>query len=535
MTKPEETCEDLRIRAIKRCRPRRYDHRVISPSRRLGAGVCAAAVTCLVALAGAEGCRRDAGTVTGSGSPSSRGGGTGDALFLASAPVWIPEENEADLTAMGIGRLYVAAATLRRDGKIVPLPPPPTRLPRPAVLAVMGEPMAAELLGSGGGETLGKAWSEALAPVVAEAKKWADVSGVLLHLDPAPQNAGTLAAAARALRAGLGGLPVSVTVRGTEPPSSWKPLAGAVDELLLFSFGRRPELGDRLVSEISDETVRDMPAPFRLLMAPGGFGRGGDGTTFTGPWIPDGEMVALSRDPSIDFGFGQVLSEEAGSVYTFRLRSGFRPAASRLAAFGGAARFQILSFSEAVRLLALASRWEAPRLVGRAFLVEGVPRDPHLTGYVAIRDLLEGKPLDLKLDVASRPGSSGAGWTEFSIRTTNLSPTPSDLSRLNNWIQARVEGGVFSSVKIGSFDRFELLSSQAQGYRPLALGRAVVARFFENLLAPGLVRETGPIRVSGARPKVFLSWHVTGPDGKIADGPETEAAVGARALRPGGR
>jgi hypothetical protein len=497
---------------------------VISPSRRFGAGVCAAAVTCLVALAGAAGCGRG----PASGTRSSAGGRTGDALFLAAAPVWIPEENEPDLAAMAIGRLYVAAASLRRDGRIVPLPPPPTKLPRPAVLAVMGEPGTADFLGGGNGEALGKGWAAALAPVVADAKGWADVAGVLLHFDPAPENAGTLAEAARALRAGLGGLPVSVTVRGTEPASSWKPLSGAVDEVLLFAFGRRPEMGDRLIPEISDETAREMPVPFRLLLAPGGFGRGGDGTTFSGAWIPDGAMAQLSEDRSLDFSFGQILSEEAGSVYTFRARPGVRLAATRLAPYGATARFQILSFSEAVRLLGLASRWEAPKLVGRTFLVEGVPRDPHLTGYAAVRDLLEGKPLDLKLDVESKAGPSGAGWTEFSVRVTNLSPTPSDLSRLNNWIQARVEGGVFSSVRIGSFDRFELLSSQGQGYRPTPLGQAVVLRLFENLLAPGEAKETDAIRVSGARPKVFLSWHLTGPDGKIADGPETEASLGAR-------
>lgn len=485
----------------------------------------------MVVATGATACRR--GTVGGSGaSPESR---TADALFLAAAPVWVPEENEPDLKAMGIGRLYVAAATLRRDGKIVPLPPPPTKLPRPAVLAVMAEPSAAGVLASGGGEALGTAWAKALAPIVADAKAWADVVGVLLHLDPAPENAGSLAEAARALRSGLGGLPVSVTVRGTEPPSTWKPLAGAVDEVLLFSFGRRPELGDRLVTEISDETAREMPVPFRLLLAPGGFGRGGDGKSFTGRWIPDGEIRVLSQDPSLDFSFGQVLSEEAGSLYTFRLRPGARLADSRLAADGGAARFQILSFSDAVRLLGLASRWGAKNLLGRTFLVEGIPRDPHLTGYVAVRELLEGKPLELKVEVDSKAGASGAGWTEFSIRASNLSHTPTDLSRLNNWIQARVEGGVISSVKIGDFDRFELLSSQAQGYRPVTLGQAVVARLFENLFAPGEVKETDSIRVSGARPKVFLSWHLTGPDGKIADGPETEAQLGTPGPRPGRR
>jgi hypothetical protein len=504
---------------------------VTFPSRRSRALRCAPVLLFVVAATGATACRR--GAVGGRGSSSESR--TGDALFLAAAPVWVPEENEPDLTAMGIRRLYVAAATLRRDGKIVPLPPPPTKLPRPAVLAVMGEPSAAAVLASGGGEALGTAWAKALAPIVAGAKEWADVAGVLLHLDPEPENAGALAEAARALRSGLGGLPVSVTVRGTEPASAWKPLAGAVDEVLLFSFGRRPELGGRLVPEISEETAREMPVPFRLLLAPGGFGRGGDGNTFMGRWIPDGEIDALSEDRALDFSFGQVLSDEAGNLYTFRVRPGVRLAESRLAADGGAARFQILSFSDAVRLLGLASRWGAPNLVGRAFLVEGIPRDPHLTGFVAVRDLLEGKPLDLKVEVDSKAGASGAGWSEFSIRASNLSPTPSDLSRFNNWIQARVEGGVFSSVKIGDFDRFELLSSQVQGYRPVPLGQAVVARFFENLFAPGEVKETDAIRVSGARPKVFLSWHLTGPDGKIADGPETEALLETPGTKPGRR
>jgi len=430
---------------------------------------------------------------------------------------------------MGIGRLYVAAATLSRDGRVTPLPPPPMNMPRPVVLTVMAEPGSSTLFASGGGETLGVSWAKALAPIVADAKSWADVVGVHLHVDPSPDHAAALADAVRALRAGLPGLPVSVTLRGTEPPSAWKPLAGAVDEALLFAFGRRPELGDQLVSEISDETAKGMPVPFRLLLAPGGYGRGGDGKTWSGPRIPDGEIDALSQDRTLDFNFGQVLSDEVGTLYTFRIRPGARLSESRLAAAGGAARFQILTFTEAVRFLALASRWTAPKLVGRVFLVEGVPRDPHLLGYAAVRDLLTGRPLDLKLQLEPRAGGSGAGWTEFSVRVTNLSATPSDLSHINNWIQARVEGGVFSSVKLGDFDRFELLSSQAEGYRPVTFGRAVVARLFKNLFAPGEVKQTEGIRVSGARPKIFLSWHVTGPDGKIADGAEIEAPLGAPA------
>jgi len=488
--------------------------------------VCAAALLLsLTALSSA--CRRRSAGEAGSAAP---GGRAGDALFLAAAPVWIPEELEPELSAMGIRRFYVAAAALGRDGRITPLPPPPVRLPRPAVLAVMGEPLAAEVLATGG-EALGTAWAQSLKPLIADARGWADVAGVLLHIDPAPEQVAALAEAVHALKAGLS-VPVSVTLRGSEPPTAWKPLAGVADEALLFAFGRRPELGDRLVPEISDETVKGMPLPFRLLVAPGGYGRGGDGKSFTGRRIPDGELNALSEDRSLDFSFGQVLSDEAGSLYTFRVRPGVRLADSRLGPDGGGARFQLLPFSEAVRLLALASRWGASNLVGRAFLVEGVPRDGHLVGYAAIRDLLMGRPLDLKLQVDSRAGASGPGWAEFSVHVVNLSSVPSDLSRLNNWIQARVEGGVFSSVKVGNFDRFELLSSPAEGSRPVSFGSAVVARLFESLFTPGEVKETDAIRVSGAKPKVFLSWHITGPDGRIGDGPEIEAPLEAPGPEP---
>ncbi len=490
-------------------------------SRRFRAAGAAAAVVCVIFGVAASACRR-------SGSPrpgSASGPQPGDALFLAAAPAWIPEENDADLTAMGIKRLYVAAASLGRDGKVTPLPPPPVKMPLPVVLTVMAEPGASTIFSPGGGATLGAAWGKTLAPIVADARGWAEVVGIHLHFDPSPEQVPTLADAVRALRAELPGLPVSVTLRGTEPSSSWKPLAGVAEDALLFAFGRRPELGDQLVPEISDETARDMPLSFRLLLAPGGFGRGGDGTSWNGPQIPDGEVDTLAQDRTLDFGYGQVLSDEAGTLYTFRLRPGARLSESKLAPFGSAARFQLLTFTEAVRLLTLASRWTAPNLLGRAFLVEGVPRDGHLVGFPAVRDLLSGKPLDLKLQVEPRSGGAGARWSEFSIRVTNLSSTPSDLSHFNNWVQVRVEGGVFSSVRIGSFDRFELLSSQAEGYRPVTFEKAVVARFFENIFAPGEVKQTEGIRVSGAKPTIYLSWHLTGPDGKIAEGPETEAPL----------
>ena len=82
-------------------------------------------------------------------------------------------------------------------------------------------------------------------------------------------------------------------------------------------------------------------------------------------------------------------------------------------------------------------------------------------------------------------------------------------------------------VKPGDFDRYEQLTSEADGYRATSSSRAVVARLFENIFVPGERSLSGPIRVTGAHPRVFLSWHLTLPDGKVTTGPEIQAALAA--------
>jgi hypothetical protein len=82
-------------------------------------------------------------------------------------------------------------------------------------------------------------------------------------------------------------------------------------------------------------------------------------------------------------------------------------------------------------------------------------------------------------------------------------------------------------VKPGDFDRYEQLTSAAEGYKLTSSSRAVVCRLFENIFAPGETNDSGPIRVAGRRPRVFLSWHLTLPDGKVTSGPEIEAHLAA--------
>ncbi len=455
----------------------------------------------------------------------------GDGLFLAEAPAFVPDDVDAELGPMQIMRLYVPAATLSRSGALRPLPPPPSPLKRPLVLTVLGEEGAAASL-SGRGEAMGAEWARALAPIIGDARSWGRVEGVHFHLWPSPEQAKDLGAGLAAVRKSLG-VPVSVTLPPLAQPEKWKPLAGAASEALVLAFGRRPELGGQIVSEWPEESARAFPLPFRLLVVFGGYGRTGDGRNFAGRILPDGKIDEFSKDHALDFDFGQVFSSEPGTVCIFKPRAG--TGGSSLAAEGGYARFQSLTIAEGLRFLTSAGRWSAPNLRGRVFLVEGVPKDGHLVGYPAVRALLTGKPLEPRLEVEAIPGESGRGQIEFAVRATNAGPTPTDLSHYNNWIQIRVDGGTVALVKTGDFDRYEQLTSEAEGYKPTSSSRAVVARLFENIFAPGERNQSGPILVAGTHPRIFLSWHLTLSDGRVVNGPEIEAAVTARAAPAGPR
>jgi hypothetical protein len=447
----------------------------------------------------------------------------GDALFLSEAPALVPETAERDLDAMAVSRLYIVAATLGRDGRATAAPPPPAPLKRPIVLVLMGTEDAASAL-AGRGAAAGAEWARAVTQVLANSGVWGRIAGIHVHIWPSPDQAKDLATALAALKKALGGAPVSVTLPSAGDPAAWKPLAGAADEALVFAFGRRPELGGTIVGEMPEESARVFPIPFRLLVAFGSYGRAGDGQTFGGRMLLDGRIDELSKDHALDFEFGQqVFSSEPGSVYTFKPRRGAR--SSLLGADGGWARFQIPTMAEGLRLLAAASRWTAAKYLGRVFLVGGVPKDGYLIGYPAVRALLTGGPLEPRLSVEVAPGESGPGWVEVSVKVTNAGPTPTDLSHFNSWVQVRAEGGTMASVRAGDFDRYEQLSSAAEGFKPTTSSRAVVCRLFENIFAPGEINTSGPIRIVGPHPRLFASWKVTLPDGKVNNGAEVEIPV----------
>lgn len=456
----------------------------------------------------------------------------GDALFLTTAPAYVPEELEADLDAMGIKRIYVAGASLSATGRITPFPPPPSPIKKPVFFVLMGDPGAEAQIAGSTGELLGEAWAAGLKKPLAEAKSWATVVGVHVHLVPNAGQAEILGAALKALKRALGGLAVSVTLPSDAPAASWKPLSGAVDDALVFSFGRRPETNDRMVAELSEANAKSFPVSFRLLVVPGGYGRAGRNDEYTGRRLPDGEVDPLSEDKDLDFDFGQILSFEPGNFYKFKPRPGSERKQTPLSGDGGYAKFQVLTLPDLVRLLSDAGHWAGAPLMGRVFALDGLPRDGHLIGFGAIRALLTGKPVEPKLQVEAKAEGTGHGFAEFSLKVSNVGVGPTELSHVNNWIQIRSEGGMIAAVRPGDFDRYDLLSGPAEGARMAPFGRAVVCRLFENFFAPEEVNQAGPIRISGTRPKVFVSYRLTRPDGKTIDGPEVEVVLKEQAPSP---
>lgn len=448
----------------------------------------------------------------------------GDALFLAEAPVMVPPEVLADFDGMGIGKIYVPGAALTAQGALKPFPPSPEKIARPVVLVLMGENGAeAQFRADAKGDEIANGWAPAIRKLLDDAKPWADVVGLHLHVLPAPAQAEVLAAVCKKLK-GIARLPISVTLPADAPPESWKPLSGAADEALVFSYGRRPENANRVVTELPEATAKDFPLPFRILIVPGGYGFASkDGVS--GRKMSDGDIDRLSEDRNLDFGFGEVLSSTPGNTYRFKPRQGYENNKTLLAADGGYASFQVLSHGDLLKFLAAVAKWPAPSFKGRVFMVDGLPSDGHLLGFPALRAILTGKPVDPKLVIETVPTGSGRGFAEFKLKVENQGDTPSDLSRFNNFIKVRVEGGVLQRVNAGDYDRYELLEKDVEKSPIAPFGRATVTHIYENFFAPREASIVGPIRVSGSRPRVFFSYQMTLGDGRAVKGEEIEVAL----------
>ena len=310
-------------------------------------------------------------------------------------------------------------------------------------------------------------------------------------------------------------LSVSVDTRIPESGRNrWKSVAQKTDFLVANLFGRRPDVRpEGLRFQASLEDLADLEVPVYAGFAPQGWGvvRMPDGAP--GPFIPDGAVNELSKDRRFDFSFGDVLTDPDEDVYVFTAKQEARLPRERTVPAGSTVTFREARVSDLLRSLA-----DAKAAPGKVIRFASLSDGSHLFGMKTLEEVLFGR--DLRPRLAFSVGSVDGG---LALVAVNPNAEWSALSRINNWVDLRIEGARVFDLRPGEFDRFVFLDEKG---RPVTAARARTIRLFENFVAPGESIATGPIRVSG-RPAMSASAHLTLPDGKTLVVPDSRIDVPA--------
>jgi len=312
-------------------------------------------------------------------------------------------------------------------------------------------------------------------------------------------------------------LSASVDTRlSEEARKRWRSIARKTDFLVANVFGRRPDVDpDGIRLQASLEDLADLEVPVYAGAAPQGWGVVRTPGAPPGAVIPDGAVSELSRDRRFDFSFGDVLSDPDEDVYVFSARTESRLAGERTIAAGSTVAFRERRVSDLVRALA-----DAKAAPGKVIRLDALAGEDHLFRVKTLEDLLLGRDLRPALSFSLRRDGSGLVLVAF-----NATSTWSSLSRLNNWVDLRVDGARVLDLRPGQYDRFLFLDERG---RPVTPARGRTVRLFQNFVGPGDTVATGPIRLSGAG-AVFASAHLTLPDGKVVAVPESRPALPAAA------
>ncbi|HET9796084.1 MAG TPA: hypothetical protein VFS34_16670, partial [Thermoanaerobaculia bacterium] len=462
-----------------------------------------AAAACSLAiagLAGLSGCG-------GNGGAQHRRNPAGISIDFSEAASPVPAELLPRLNAIGVRSIFAPAVEFSADGgvpRFEPAAPPDSKYPLPVYLVVRGTGDLDEYLKSAAGRAGEEIW-RALRPALTSGR-YGDIAGVHLDLRVA-NSAGEYASALGSIRSRI---PKAMTLSAAvetklseDQLKKWRSVGRQVDFLVPVVYGRGGRAGAE-GARVSGSTAQAFevgravfpeycPQGWGLFRASGGEARA----------VSDASINDLSEDRRFDFEFGSLLSDADENVYVFRAR---QPGSRAPWGEGGFEPGDTVTFwenrpSDFTQGLSdpLAAR-------GKILRLRSLDDQDHLIGFSAIEDILLGRKLEPKLAF-----SRSAGDGEVTFLVVNSSPEYSELSRLNNWVDLRMDGGRLLDIRPGDFDRFEFLD--AAGKQSVA-GRARTIRFYENFVAPGESMTGGPIRYSGEA-AFFASAHLTLPDGRV--------------------
>jgi len=421
----------------------------------------------------------------------------------------VPAELLPRLKAIGVRSVFVPAVALefeRGAPRFEPVPPPASAYPFPVYLVVRGSGDLDSYLKAAAGRAGEEIW-KAIAPALSSGR-YGDIAGVHLDLRVADA-AGEYVSALGSIRSRLArSMTLSASMESKlseDQVRKWRSVGREVDFLVPAFYGRVGAPGTE-GARVSGSPAQAMEIGRSVFpeYCPQGWGlfqpRGGPARS-----VSDSSINDLSEDRRFDFEFGSLLSDADENVYIFRARQAGARAAGGIGAFepGDTVTFWENRLSDFTQSLSdpLASR-------GKILRLRSLDDEDRLIGFSAIEDILLGRRLEPKLSF-----SRSAGQGEVAFLVLNSSPECSELSRLNNWVDLRMDGGRLLDIHPGDFDRFEFLD--AAGKQSIA-SRARTIRFFENFVAPGESMTAGPIRYSGDA-TFFASAHVTLPDGKVLD------------------
>ncbi|HKB71633.1 MAG TPA: hypothetical protein VKH46_12375, partial [Thermoanaerobaculia bacterium] len=451
----------------------------------------------VVLCAALAGCRRHGGNGRVRPSPV--------AIELPGTAPAVSPELEPRLAAIGVSSFFVPALAARAGGPSVSfeaLAPPAAPYRHRVYLEVVGRGDFDPALEKDPARVASGLW-RALEPVAKEA--WGPVAGVHLAWRVSASARGEALVLAELRRHVPGKWTLSAAIVSRIPDKSakgWRSVAKNADFLVAETFGRGEDVDPAgFVYSASLEDAADFGTPVYAGYAPQGWGvrrtAGGEPRDA----VPDSAMNELSEDRRFEFAFGDVLSAPDENVYVFtRIRSSAPPVWRGAAAPGDTITFRERRIADFTK--ALADGRAAP---GKVVRLASLADDGRLLGFGVLEDELLGRPLEPKL-VFSR-----AGGEENAVVAVNTGAEFSELSRINNWIDVRVDGARILDVHPGDFDRYLFLDARG---RSVLSARARTIRFFENFVAPGEAMRTGAIRLSGPA-ALSVSAHLMLPDGRV--------------------
>lgn len=431
----------------------------------------------------------------------------GDGIWFEDGLGESDSEVENTIVRAGISWVFYPACRVAygEGWNATPAPPPPRPFAHlPVFLVVSSDEGSGGVFPRGDSSVaaLDNAIWLAVKTAIQDSRRYGTIGGV--HLD-LPFAAGEEAAYAK-LVAGLrkkmpSTILLSLSLRSTPatpPGDGLKALLQSCDGLVAFVAGIG-SLADPVATDSLEKSwwAGFAPAARGTWTSAGGENRGP---------LPELVLARLSNDTRVKFLQDLALKDTSDASYTLVPRE---PVSLPGYSFQAGDR---LNFHQPILsdvLYELGAGIAGRRFVrGRVLSLPGRLETDRILTLEAIAQVLAGKPSLVVLHVTAE-----AGKGSVDVDVENVSPHPSIMSAMSNWVEVEIPNGGIREVQTGGFDRFEVFGPDRN---PVTLGRATAVRFYETLVSGHEKIDRARILLRGAPPQdcCTVHYHVLSASGQ---------------------